>query len=82
MSVHICGTESCEQRSTHNVYWPGREPMTMCEEHTAWAKTVAEAMSFHLHVQRFPPPAASPNDEAAEGHAPDGYSDCGLDDDG
>jgi hypothetical protein len=40
------------------MFWPGRPPSFLCDEHKAKALRIAEAMGFDLHVE----PVAQPRE--------------------
>ncbi len=46
---------TCGAPATHRVYWPGREPLDMCERHARRALTVADTMGFALVVNEIAP---------------------------
>ena len=46
-----CGTKTCEAKGVNHVFWPGREPLPMCEPCTDRAKNISAAMGFYLHVE-------------------------------
>ena len=46
MSERVCGAPA-----TQRVFWPGREPLLMCEAHAERARGVSNAMSFYLAQQ-------------------------------
>jgi hypothetical protein len=33
------------------VFWPGREPLMMCERHASMAVGVSQAMGVYLHTE-------------------------------
>ena len=47
----ICQTSDCQIDATHRLFWPGKEPLAVCQRHQEWALEVAKAMSFYLHTE-------------------------------
>lgn len=47
-----CHSHDCPLPPTHKVYWPGRDRCLMCLPCMLRAKGVAEAMSFHLVIEK------------------------------
>ena len=43
--------ERCENMATIRRFWPGKEPDLVCVDHAQNSKRIAEAMSFHLHLE-------------------------------
>ena len=46
-----CQQTDCDVKSTHRVFWPGREPMELCMKCADRAKGVSMAMGFYLHME-------------------------------
>ena len=46
MSEALCG-----RPATGKMYWPGRDPLFVCEEHGLQARAIARAMGFHLVIE-------------------------------
>jgi hypothetical protein len=46
-----CGQANCEKPATHRMFWPGSEPLPICEDCKPKAERIAGAMGFHLHFE-------------------------------
>ena len=43
--------EKCGAPAAARVFWPGREPLPMCERHAGMAKGASNALGMYLHVE-------------------------------
>ncbi len=48
---HVKGGGVCSLVATHRMFWPGHEPISVCEAHKKQALEIAEAMGFTLHME-------------------------------
>jgi len=46
-----CSTATCHATATHRVFWPGRDPLGMCEACARRAQRISASMSFHLVIE-------------------------------
>jgi hypothetical protein len=58
-----CGTNSCRNKSEFRVFWPGNEPLGLCQPCNDRALGIASAMGFHLHSEPCVPDATEVEDE-------------------
>lgn len=47
-----CGSAKCEGVAIAKVYWPGNEPIPMCQKCADRARGVADVMGFHLPIEK------------------------------
>lgn len=47
----------CTNEAAHRVYWPGRDPLKFCDEHTASAKEIGAAIGCYIVTEPLPPDA-------------------------
>lgn len=52
-----CGTKTCSNEAVAKVYWPGQDPMPVCQSCGQRATNVASALGFHLVVEPLEAPA-------------------------
>lgn len=41
----------CNEVATYRVFWPGREPLPTCKEHTQTALGIANSMGLYIHTE-------------------------------
>lgn len=46
-----CNQIGCRDIASHWVYWPGREPLATCSEHTRVAVTIANGIGMYVHTE-------------------------------
>ena len=46
-----CNQIGCDEVATHKVFWPGREPLPTCKEHTQIAVRIAWSMGLYVHTE-------------------------------
>jgi len=46
-----CGQSSCNNRAQERMFWPGRDPVPICETCKAAAENIANAMGFYLYFE-------------------------------
>jgi hypothetical protein len=51
MDYATCSTATCHAVATHRVFWPGRDPLGMCEACARRAQRISAAMGFHLVIE-------------------------------
>lgn len=51
----ICNQEACQNPAGYRFTWPGQDEAFICQDHVAWLKKIAAAMSLHLQVIPFGP---------------------------
>lgn len=44
-------TEQCPNEAKARMFWPGNEPLYICDRCAAGAKNIANAMGFYLHFE-------------------------------
>lgn len=47
----MSANEKCGEVAPVRVFWPAKEPMSMCLDHATMAKRIADAMGFHLPME-------------------------------
>lgn len=48
--THISG-EICNQDAKYLMFWPGNEPLHICEVGKEQTNNIASAMGFHCHIE-------------------------------
>jgi hypothetical protein len=43
-----CGQKACNEEAVQRMYWPGRDPMQVCNKCGLRAGAIANAMGFYL----------------------------------
>ena len=47
----MCESNGCENEATDRVFWPGKEPLAMCNVCKDRALLIADALGMHLHTE-------------------------------
>lgn len=47
-----CGQIDCCSEATFRMYWPGGQPLLVCDMHREAAAKIVRAMGLYLHVEK------------------------------
>jgi hypothetical protein len=42
---------TCNEKASHRAFWPGCEPIDICQKHVVQLRNVAAALGFYCHTE-------------------------------